>query len=172
MGILYLVRIDGSNYHKIGITWKDTLDDRFYQLQNNLPFELIVLREYVFSDPYPIEQDLLGHLKTHKLRGEWFDIDTVEIQQIVDLFVTMQRIDDTDDVAARIDLAQPQIDQSRTAMIIGLTQQGASTRKIQSMIGGDYNTIVQLARVARTAAPIAIIPPEQDIEAPQNGDEA
>lgn len=93
MGLLYLIRIEDTDYHKIGITSHDDLQQRLGSLQTSIPYTLIVLRAIDLDTPRTLETDLHTHLKQYRARGEWFLLATDKIQTIFDMFIAMHTID-------------------------------------------------------------------------------
>jgi len=77
---LYLIS-DGT-YTKIGVT--DSLMTRLAQLQTGNARQLRVIYEKPLANAYGIETQLHNSLYQYKMKGEWFDLDTDQIDSIIE----------------------------------------------------------------------------------------
>ncbi len=100
MGIIYLVKMGETDFHKIGISKYESVALRLASLQTSSPYELTMLRSVEVIDARALEQDLHTKLKRYRVRGEWFQLETEKILEHFDLFINMvltdQALADTD----------------------------------------------------------------------------
>lgn len=80
-GYVYLIRAEGTQRYKIGVT--QDIDKRGSALQKQSPFPLIVVHSIEATDPASVEKALHLRFNENNVNGEWFeftevgDIDTV-----------------------------------------------------------------------------------------------
>jgi hypothetical protein len=91
-GIVYLI-CDGEHF-KIGVTTK-TLDERLRELQTGNPDELFVCNYYVTDTPFKLETMLHNRYFCHKIKNEWFDVDSYTVAHFVEICEKYQKIIDS-----------------------------------------------------------------------------
>lgn len=80
-GLVYFVRMGGSNMFKIGYT--TNLKSRMSTMQTGCPLQLSVYRKVPHNDPRQFEQYLHECFDNNNIRGEWFNLT----EQAIDTFV-------------------------------------------------------------------------------------
>jgi len=107
-GILYVIFNDwirdpesNSTPFKIGIT-KNTVGERYYGLGLKMPGIFKTLFAYKLDNYENAEKLIHGILYKHRVNGEWFNIDTKELDLIKLNCKAMGGIDVTDDVKDEI----------------------------------------------------------------------
>lgn len=74
---LYLIKEDGTDHYKIGIT-KQPIINRVRQLQTGCPHK-IVLVDYYETNDKKLEQLVHARLKSFNTSGEWFNLPLDEV---------------------------------------------------------------------------------------------
>ena len=78
---LYLIKAEGTNYYKIGITSDKTR--RLARLQSGSPFELKCIITKITEDVKTLEQLIHKELKTYHVRGEWFELSQSQLKVVI-----------------------------------------------------------------------------------------
>ena len=75
---LYLLRMDGTNYFKIGYSSKlENVSKRLSQCQTGNPIQLTIIAIYeVRWSARSYEKSIHCILKDYRMKGEWFDFDS------------------------------------------------------------------------------------------------
>jgi hypothetical protein len=81
---VYLIRNTIKDVYKIGVSMKPKNRFTSIQTSNSDKLELVVY-SYV-ENPYKIESKLHKHFVDKKISGEWFDLDTQDVNYIKDVF--------------------------------------------------------------------------------------
>jgi hypothetical protein len=91
-GYIYLIRMKGTDYFKIGIS-RTRIQDRLATLQtaNPVPLVLVAWREH--DNPFDVEQSIHAALSDCRVRGEWFCGDEHALLRVFEDFNNMALID-------------------------------------------------------------------------------
>jgi len=86
-GYVYLVHCEGTDYFKIGVS-KRTPRRRLDSMRTGCPLEINMVHTS-YCDHYSLVESILHDLYASRhVRGEWFDMTGVDIQEIVDAMET------------------------------------------------------------------------------------
>lgn len=147
MGIIYLVKMGDTDYHKIGISSCVNLSSRLAALQTSSPYELHILRSVEVSNVRSLEQDLHIQLRQYHARGEWFLWATDEIQSLFDLFIGTALADqmifdaDPSDIEEKRAKRRPvrQTDEEVVARLRVLRAAGKTRKQVRAEIKYTFN---------------------------------
>jgi predicted GIY-YIG superfamily endonuclease len=82
-GYVYLIKCEGVNYYKIGIS-KSTPKNRLSNLQSGCPFKLDYVT-IVHCDHYSlIEAQLHRKYRDKNIRGEWFELSPTDLIDVIE----------------------------------------------------------------------------------------
>jgi hypothetical protein len=87
-GFVYLVGISQLQWYKIGITNKESTDERFRGIQNNVPFTLDVKHSWPCVESRTIEARLHKQFARHRGYGEWFNLTPAALKTALRLAET------------------------------------------------------------------------------------
>jgi hypothetical protein len=79
MNYIYLIRNGESFIFKVGIA--QDVESRLAQLQTGNPVELVIVSSYGFPNAENVEKVLHQKWSGVRMRGEWFEFDTRDINQ-------------------------------------------------------------------------------------------
>lgn len=80
MGYVYVIRMQGTDYVKIGKA--DNVANRLMSIQTGNPYLLEIEHIKETDDPSDLESRLFHALKANRVRGEWFIVDKDYIKTI------------------------------------------------------------------------------------------
>lgn len=83
---IYLIECNG--YHKIGVA--HNLGGRLNTLQTGSPHRQWLIYHKRVLNPYKIELELHQMFPTQRIRGEWFALDSKDIERLIE-YVDSQR---------------------------------------------------------------------------------
>jgi hypothetical protein len=78
---IYIIRVSGSTYYKIGRTKK--YRSRFDELQTSTPYTLETIAVFEVADAFKVEAYLHHKLANYKVRGEWFDFTNEQVEKLL-----------------------------------------------------------------------------------------
>ena len=78
---LYIIRMEGTNFYKIGVT--HDVDKRLLQLQAGNPIKLLVVLRIKCNEARKKEILLHTKLQKYSVHGEWFSVDFSKITDIL-----------------------------------------------------------------------------------------
>lgn len=82
MGDVYLVKMKGLNYYKIGVT--KNIENRIKSLQNGNPIEIQLIKSIPVADMYAKENYLHSKYDYANMKNEWFEFNLSEVEEIID----------------------------------------------------------------------------------------
>jgi hypothetical protein len=82
-GYVYFINIRNTAQFKIGYTTQDP-NKRLSNLQTANPMELVLYKTVPCNDPIRLEKHLHACFAEHRLRGEWFDLESKDVDNIVE----------------------------------------------------------------------------------------
>jgi hypothetical protein len=91
-GYVYLLRMDDTDYYKVGVSAGDP-KIRIATLQTGNPIELHLIAASEQDQPYRIEHDIHDALDGYQVRNEWFKADREVIHRVFRDYTTMATID-------------------------------------------------------------------------------
>lgn len=86
MGYIYIIREDDSDFHKIGIS-NGFPTIRVTALQIGNPRKIKLVAYYHCENPAQLEQILHAQLEKYAVRGEWFDVPTLDILYLLQVYI-------------------------------------------------------------------------------------
>lgn len=82
--IVYLIKLTGFNYYKIGIT--TNIKSRMASINTSLPFNIEVICTTENIEARDIEKSLHLKYKKFKIKGEWFSLCEYDVNEIIKFF--------------------------------------------------------------------------------------
>ena len=79
-GFVYLLKIEGKNQYKIGVT--KNLNKRLKQISPKMPFELKIEHKIKHNDIYGMEDELHNKFDDKRIKGEWFKLNDNDVNYI------------------------------------------------------------------------------------------
>lgn len=70
-GYVYLIQMEGTDYHKIGVSARDPFE-RLAALQTSVPFKLELIDAFWQTESYQVENELHTAMAQYWVRGVWF----------------------------------------------------------------------------------------------------
>lgn len=155
---VYLIRLDGTKYFKIGMT--TDLTNRIATIQTATPFVVTLIISAAHKNAYAVEHDMHEMLKMYRVRNEWFQCELTEIMRVFETISAMaiidQALDDRDleiesMEAARFSPIAPIARTHVNDQIETMLRQGHSYRQIERQLSVSHATIAQINRALRSA---------------------
>jgi hypothetical protein len=82
-GYVYVIKCDGWNYYKIGIS-KSTPRNRLSNLQSGCPFNLDYITIVHCAHYSLVESEVHKMLRSKNIRGEWFELNPSELIDVIE----------------------------------------------------------------------------------------
>src|SRR5690606_33492419 len=86
MGYVYFLKHNKLPPVKIGMTSNDDINKRICHYNTSSPYGVELLGFIETKDFKKIESKIHSLLKDKRLNGEWFDIDRIQVKEIIEKF--------------------------------------------------------------------------------------